>query len=138
MNNQTIEPYKMVTLQDSKYFEMNRDEFEMTPEGWLENELQFFEGDPDILYFNGEPVAYLASVHADYGKEFIYYDMTDDNTEGLELVRQWADDVKQFTELESNWDNVKRGGYTLAYRGGQGYSYGIWALSGDINNGIQE
>ena len=123
-----MKKYQLVTVQESTYFEMNKDEFDLDEDGFIEDELAFFEGDPDILYLDGEVVGYTAICHSDYGgdTELIYWG---DDQEGLELVRQWADDSDNFEQLKGGWDAVEREGYTFAYRGGQGYSYSIWKLS---------
>lgn len=98
-----------------------------------------FEGDPDILYYDGEPLAYLIfddgngellHLDADFMGEVDDYDQT--LADGLALAAQWGapDGQAKFATVEDqSWDGVKRPGYTLAYRGGSGYTYTLWKLS---------
>jgi hypothetical protein len=124
MTTDTATEYRIVDLFESTYYEQNKNDFDDEYD-----ELSFFEGDPDILYFDGEVIAYISIIDSD--KEVIAYVTDGDASDrAFTLLNKWIQAPQEFKQTEpNNWASVDRKGYTLAYRGDSGYVYTIFKLS---------
>lgn len=135
MQNDLKVKYKVVEIGESTLYQNDQDfdDPEAKEDYYFGNGI--FEGDPDMVYVDGQMIGY---VFIDDTNHEVFGSIDDDAGEVLELVADWASKTSklnrwdknalEYKELEGGWDAVKRKGITLAYRGGAGYSYGIWAL----------
>lgn len=98
-------------------------------ETWIEKggDLQFFEGDPDIIKVDGQ-----TGYFCEYRNKVFYY-LDDWTGTGLEMLKAFfedehqdgiecGDDIQSWTA----WDGIENG---IAYRGGRGYVYNIFNFS---------
>lgn len=90
--------------------------------------LKYLEGDPDILKYDGNKLYFM-----DVDLNGVKYILTSDyaTAQEKEMLRRFhgGEREKHFTLEECRWDVFDATVRGIAYRGGQGYYYGIWSYN---------
>ena len=127
----TAELYQGINLTKEEYkylidlFDLDDEDFE---------EFSLFEGDPDFIKVNGEQgrgeIPFI-SVNVNGTEIYILsnyyldcYDCEQEASEILEWFIMGAENKKEIMNVWEDWDKVKEG---IAYRGGAGYFYSLFA-----------
>ena len=119
--NLTKEEYKYL----NELFDSEEEHFE---------EFSLFEGDPDFIKVNGEQgrgeipfISVVVDGTEIYILPYYYLECYDCEQEAMEIL-EWfilgAKDQKEIENSWGDWNNVKEG---IAYRGGSGYYYSLYA-----------
>lgn len=100
--------------------------FDIDPDDEYFEPLSLLEGDPDIVKCEGQDKLYFCTVELE-GKKFV---LTSDETspQQKEMLKKFHIEnwKEHYSATESTWDDFRNLPNTIAYRGGEGYTYTIW------------
>ena len=99
--------------------------FDIDPDDSMFDALSLMEGDPDIIKYDGHRM-YFIDVNLNGIKFILTSDEVDDKAREM-LTRFHGPERDKHYQLSENcsWEDFEAAAEAIAYRGGQGYYYGI-------------
>ncbi len=120
---------KFITECEALYIDELRDRLDITAEDKENGYIQdFFNCDPDYIKSNETDgrgqMPFVVITEND--TTYIISDGELDEIE-LEIVQWWLDGAENELDIENNWNIWNKVNHGIAYRGGSGYSYTLYA-----------
>lgn len=109
-------------------FEMQQNDFDDFTHWWSDEEKANYtiEGDADFVYNAQGELVCIFEVYKNY--ILVDYCEDDDAIDAIIKYLYKDEEVEKYKDMDWNWDTIKSpkddGCYTVAYRGGAGYTYG--------------